>query len=208
MKRFLIISLLLILSLTISGCGKKTQPEGTVTPKPMADLSNKKILMIVAKKDFRDEEYQKPREVLEREGAEVKIGSSSLEETEGMFGIKVKPDILLSEAKAEDFDAIIFVGGVGASEYWQDATAHKIALEAMAQNKVLAAICIAPVTLAQAGVLAGKNATVWSSEKTKLEEKGANYLEEDVVQDGKIITASGPKVAQEFGEKIAMVLAE
>ena len=83
----------------------------------------------------------------------------------------------------------------------------------MEKQKILAAICIAPAILAKAGVLEGKNATVWSSVLDKgpikiLEENGANYVEKDVVVDGNIITANGPQAASEFGRKIVEILKE
>lgn len=209
MRKLLILFLLLIFAFTLTGCFKKPGPALKVEEeKSMTTLSGKKVLMIIASKDFRDEEYLKPREILEREGIEVKVASSSLEEAQGMFGTQVKPDISLDEVNVADFEAIIFVGGVGASEYWDNSTAHKIVKETVVQNKVLAAICLAPVTLAKAGVLSGKKATVWSSEKGELEENGAEVVDQDVVVDGKIITGSGPQAAQEFGKMIVRVLAE
>jgi protease I len=162
----------------------------------------KKAVMIIASNGFRDEEFKVPHLVLEENGVAVKIASSSLEEARGILGTKVKPDILVKNIKVSDYEAIIFVGGAGSQEYWDDPVAHKIAKEAIKQNKILAAICIAPITLANAGVLKGKKATVWSSETKRLKSKGAIYLEEPAVQDGNIITANGPTAASSFADKI------
>jgi len=157
-------------------------------------------------KSFEEEEMVKKKVVMVKEGIEVIIASSSKDTATGMFGATAQPDILISELKVEDYDAIIFVGGSGASEYWNDPTAHKIAKEAVKQGKILGAICISPVTLANASVLEGKRATVWPSEIDKLKEKGALYTGEEVEIDGKIITASGPKAAEEFGKAILEAL--
>ncbi|MFH1655839.1 MAG: DJ-1/PfpI family protein [Candidatus Omnitrophota bacterium] len=162
----------------------------------------KKAVMIIASNGFRDEEFKIPHLVLEENGVELKVASSSLEEARGMLGTKVKPDILISDIKVTDYDVIIFVGGAGSQEYWDDSTAHKIAQETVKQDKILAAICIAPVTLANAGVLEGKKATVWSSEVKRLKAKGVSYVDESVVQDGNIITADGPTAATGFADKI------
>lgn len=170
-------------------------------------MEEKKAVMIIAHRNFRDEELQKPKAILEKEGVRVIIASSSKDTATGMLGATAEPDILISEIEAEDYDAIIFVGGSGASYYWNDPTAHKIAQEAVKQGKTLAAICIAPVTLANAGVLKGKRATVWPSEQDKLKEKGALYTGAQVEVDDNIITAAGPKQAEEFGEAIAKALA-
>ncbi|MCD6082498.1 DJ-1/PfpI family protein, partial [Candidatus Aerophobetes bacterium] len=121
----------------------------------MAKLKGKKAVMIIAEKNFRDEELFEPKKILEAEGVKVIVASTSFNTARGMLGGKVKPDMLLSEIKVDDYDAIIFVGGSGASQYWNDSLAHNIAKEAVEKNKVLGAICIAPVTLANAGVLTG-----------------------------------------------------
>jgi len=172
----------------------------------MAKLKGKKAVMIIAEKNFRDEELFEPKKILEAEGVKVIVASTSFNTARGMLGGKVKPDMLLSEIKVDDYDAIIFVGGSGASQYWNDSLAHNIAKEAVEKNKVLGAICIAPVTLANAGVLTGKKATVWPSERGKIEAKGAIYTGESVQIEGKIITAEGPQAARKFGEAIAKAL--
>jgi len=170
------------------------------------DMVTKKIVMIIANKNFRDEEYFEPKKVLSSAGIKIVTASSSLNESIGMLGGKAKPDILLSDIKVDDYDAIIFVGGIGSSEYWDNKIAHNIIIEALNKNKIVAAICIAPVTLANAGILKNKKATVFSSEKDKIIKSGAKYLGDGVVQDGLIITASGPNYASEFGEKIKQAL--
>ncbi len=172
----------------------------------MEKLTGKKVVMIIAEKDFRDEELLEPKKILQDEGAGVTVASTTLRPATGMFGAKAKPDILASEVKVDDYDAVILVGGAGASQYWNDSTAHTIAREAVQKDKILCAICIAPVTLANAGVLSGKKATVWASERGKLEAKGASYTGEPVEVAGKIITGSGPQAAQEFGRAIARAL--
>ena len=173
----------------------------------MSKLTGKKIVMIIARSNFRDEEFLVPKGILEKEGAEVKVASSSLDESRGMLGAVAKPDILVADVNASDYDAVIFVGGQGASEYWEDAKAHEIARSAADEGKVLGAICIAPVTLANAGVLKGKRATVFPSEAGKLSKKEAICTRAGVEIDGKIITADGPRSATEFGEAIVEALA-
>ena len=166
----------------------------------------KKAVMIIAQDGFRDEEFFQPKEILEKQGIEVKVASTALTQAKGMLGAEVKPDILVSDIDVTDFDAIIFVGGIGASQYWDDPIAHKLAQEAYNRNKIVAAICIAPVTLARAGILKGKRATVWSSEAGNLRSAEANYTAKPLEKDGNIITASGPIAAREFGEAIVKAL--
>jgi protease I len=86
--------------------------------------------------------------------------------------------------------------------YFDDPVAQNIAKEAVRENKILAAICIAPVILANAGVLRNKKATVFPSEKETLINAGAQYTGKDVEVDGNIITASGPQAAEKFAATI------
>lgn len=166
----------------------------------------RKILMIIASQNFRDEELKVPKDFFERKGAKVVVASSSLKEAKGMLGMKVKPDVTLKEVSVKDFDAIVFVGGTGAAEYWESEIAHKISREAYKQGKVVAAICIAPVTLAKAGLLKGRKATVFPTEASKIEKEGAKYTGSGVEVDGKIVTASAPKHAGKFAEEIWKLL--
>ncbi len=174
----------------------------------MPSVKGKKAVMIIASNNFRDEELLKPWEVLEKNGVTVTVASSSLKEATGMLGAKVKPNILFTSIAVADYDAVIFVGGSGASEYWDNLTAHKIAADANSAKKIVGAICIAPVTLAKAGLLKNKKATTYSSTVNDLKSAGANYTGADVERDGNIITASGPTAAQKFGETLVKALSQ
>lgn len=162
----------------------------------------KKVVMVIAHNGFRDEELLQPKQILEKDGIEVKVASSDLSKARGMLGVSVKPDMLLTDIKMQDFDAIVFIGGRGATEYWDNVFAHKLAQEAISLNKIVGAICIAPVTLAKAGILKGKKATVWPSEASQVQAGGANYTGRAVEEDDNIITSNGPSAASEFGETL------
>jgi protease I len=172
----------------------------------MGRLSGKKVLMVIAKNKFRDEEYLEPRKALESAGAIITVASSSLETAEGMLGLKVKPDVLIGSVKEEEFDGIVFVGGGGASEYFDSPVAHKLARSFYDHGKLTSAICIAPATLANAGLLKGKKATSFPSSESALRSNGAVIMKDDVVADGKIVTAVGPQAARKFGEKLVEVM--
>jgi protease I len=204
LRRGLVLLIFLLIVGSIYAC--KEEAKEQVKGDSLPSLDGKKVVMIVASRDFRDEELQEPMSLLENLGAQVSIACSVVDEVTGMKGMKVTPDILVDQVNVEDYDAVIFVGGSGAKEYWDDPKAHSIAKETVASGKVLGAICIAPVTLASAGVLDGRKATVFSSEKDRLQAGGATYTGADVEVDGKIITGNGPNAAEEFGEAIAYAL--
>ncbi|MEK7593487.1 MAG: DJ-1/PfpI family protein [Patescibacteria group bacterium] len=172
-----------------------------------------KVLFIIAKQGFRDKEYFIPKKILENAKHKIKTASNceAGEIAVGADNSKVKIDLNIKNVKVDDFRAIIFIGGPGALENLDNEQSYQIANKTVAQNKLLAAICVAPTILAKAGILKGKKAAVWSSLSDKsgiktLKNNGAEFIDKNVVQDGNIITAHGPKAAQEFGEKIANYL--
>ena len=167
----------------------------------------KKVLMIVAPDNFRDEELFHTKEELERAGASITIASTKTTPARGMLGAAVTPDIKLDQVKVNDYDAVVFVGGSGSAVYFKDNRALSIASEAFSKGKKVCAICIAPVILANAGVLKGKRATVWPDKCIQIiESKGAKYTGEPVEVDGNVITAPGPEAARAFGRAIVKAL--
>jgi len=166
----------------------------------------KRVLFIVAPQNFRDEEYQKPRQILEGAGWQTEVASKGVSEAVGMFGAKAKIDKDISQVNVDDYLGVVFVGGTGAAVYFEDQNALSLAKTAFEKGKVVGAICIAPSILANAGILQGRKATAFSSEAGNLTAKGAFYIGEPVTVDGKIVTANGPGTAEEFGKKLADAL--
>jgi protease I len=171
----------------------------------LINFMTKKILMVIAPHDFRDEEFFETKEVLEKAGFKITVVNSTGQPSKSMFGKIVTPDKNFYEIDPKDFDAIIFVGGTGTTEYFDNNRATSLAREFYNSGKIVAAICIAPTILVNAGVLDGKKATAFPSEREKINAVGT-YTGSDVEVDGKIITASGPQAAREFGRKIVDAL--
>lgn len=161
-------------------------------------LEGQKVLMIIAHEEFRDEEYDIPRKLLERNRAEITVASTEMSLAKGKLGMLVQPDILTKDVRAIDYDAIVLVGGSGAANYFNDLIVQGLLRAAVERGRVIAAICIAPVILANAGILAGKKATVFSSEIDSLEAAGAFYTGREVERDGDILTANGPEASGDF----------
>jgi len=169
--------------------------------------NKKRVAMIIAFNNFKDEEYLDTKEELKKGSIEIEVVSNSIGIAKGVGGTKVEIKKTIKELNIDDYDGIVFIGGSGALENLDNSDSYKIAKEAISKNKILAAICISPVILAKSGVLNGKKATVWSSILDKspikeLEKNGAIYLDQSVVVDGKIITGNGPKAAHQFGKTI------
>ncbi len=162
--------------------------------------------MIIAFENFRDEELLDPKQVLENAGVDVTVASNKTGTASGMLGAQFGVETLYTDINVDDYDGIVFVGGSGAAIYFDDNKAQELAKSFSEQGKVISAICIAPSTLAHAGLLNGKKATCFASQEQDLKSHGAEYTGEQVTTDGKIVTASGPSAAKEFGQTILALL--
>ena len=168
-----------------------------------------KVLFIIAQQDYQDHEYGAPKKILEDAGIETITASKEIGTCHGAFGATTEATVAIADVNVSDYDAIIFIGGAGAVNYQHDVQAHLTAQEAINRGKLLGAICIAPTILAYAGVLEGKKATVWNQDGKQAEiltKNGAEFVDELIVVDGKILTANGPPAAEEFGKKILEML--
>ena len=167
-----------------------------------------KILMVIAPVHFRDEELFVPKEFLESKKIKVDVASSVKTPVHGMLGKSIKPDLLVSEVALDEYSAVVFVGGIGVEDkkLYEDHAYVNLAKLAYMRGKVVAAICIAPKILAAAGILKNRKATVSSSGIDYIKSKGAISVNQDVIQDGMVITASGPNASKKFAEMIYEML--
>jgi protease I len=180
------------------------EPTETVEEQPLA---GQKLLFVVAPKDFRDEEYTIPYETLTEAGADAEVASVETGTATGVNGTEVEVTLLAKDAEPDDFAAVVFVGGPGLADYLDDPDLKDLATRFAEADRAVAAICLAPAILANAGLLDGRRATVFESEKQTLTEAGAKLSTEDAVVDGKIITAPGPEAAAPFADAIQATLA-
>ena len=164
------------------------------------------VVMVIAPEVFRDEEYAQPKRVLESRGAHVVTASAAPGECIGKLGMRAVAELSVAEAAQTEWDAVVFVGGAGAAIFFDDEDAHRLARAAAAGGRVLSAICIAPSTIAHAGLLEGVEATAFPSQEQDLCSHGAHWTGEPVTRDGLIVTADGPQAATAFGEAIADLL--
>ena len=202
MKRYRSLSIVLIMLLSSTVGFAQDQQKNT------GKLTGKTIVMIIAQRMFEGTEFKEPKDIFEREGAKIFVACSTLSDATsmGFYRLIVKPDILINDVKVEDFDAIVFIGGFGVGEYFYNPIAQSIAKQALEQKKILAAICLAPTILANAGLLKDKKATCFSP--GNITAKGAIATGNEVERDGNIITGNGPGASAKFGETIVSALSE
>ncbi len=174
----------------------------------------KRILMIIPAENYRDEELEIPKKHFEGRGLGITVASTRAGECSGMMGGTATAEKSLEEVDVSEYDAVAFIGGSGTPSLRSNERALEIAREAKGQGKVLGALCWAPTTLAKAGVLEGKKATVWHGDDPEygmktdkvLEKYGATYTGDGYTVDGNIITADGPNNAENFAREIADAL--
>ncbi len=161
----------------------------------------KKIAIVIAFVGFRDEEFFVPYKDLSN-GFDVHVFSSQKGEAKGKLGGSFVVNNLIEDINPMDFDALLFVGGPGGYSYLGNLCLKEIINEFNSLNKLVSAICMAPLILAEAGILVGKKATVFIAEKDKMVSMGVVYTGKEVEIDGNIITADGAESSQKFSKKI------
>jgi len=167
------------------------------------------LLVVIAPEKFRDEELFEPLSVFRKEGIASDIVSTCRGTCVGMLGAEVDVAQEIADVDPATYDGIVIVGGTGSQDYlWGDPRLEGLVQSFDAAGKLIAAICLSPAVLAAAGVLQGKKATVFrtTSSVSVMEGGGALLSDEPVVQDGRVITASGPPAARKFGEAVAAAL--
>jgi protease I len=180
--------------------------EGT-TAAVQTGAAGKKAALIVASQNFQDDELFGTKRVLDAAQAQTFIASTRAGVVRGALGGVAEADVPLSRLRVADYDAIIFIGGLGAAEYAGSPAALNIAREAVRTGKVVAAIGVAPTVLANADVIAGVRVTSFLSEQQRLIQAGAIYTGAPFEREGLIITATGPEAAVDFGRLIVGALA-
>lgn len=178
----------------------------------MTDTATSNIL-IIATNGFEQSELEVPRDELRAAGARVDVATPDGKAIRGWqkkdWGRMANADLMISEAKCEDYDALVLPGGV------INPDALRINVDAMAlvhaflaSGKVVAAVCHGPWLLVQADALRGRQATSWPSLRKDLENAGAIWVDRDVVADEGIITSRKPEDLDAFISKIIEELGE
>jgi protease I len=175
-------------------------------------LQGKKIAILVAD-GFEQIELTAPREALEAAGASTEIVSPADKEVQGWnhdekadtFAI----DMPLTRARSDDYDALLLPGGVRNPDQLRQLTrALEFVDGFFATGKPVAAICHAPWTLIDAGVVDGRKMTSWPSLKADLRNAGADWVDKEVVVDKGLVSSRKPADIPAFNKKMIETFAE
>jgi protease I len=159
-------------------------------------------------------EYTGPRSFLEQQGAQVTLISPKPagEEIQGFnhldLGDKFKVEMNVLDARPGDFDALVLPGGVANPDQLR-LSAESIAFirEFGHSSKPIAAICHGPWTLIDADLVTGRRVTSWPTLQTDLRNAGAQWSDEQVVVDGKLVTSRKPDDIPAFNQALLAELA-
>ncbi len=151
---------------------------------------------------YEDNEFWYPYYRMLEEGATVKSVAPRQGSFTGKYGVPAKADAAIHEVRPEDFDAVIIPGGYAPDKMRRSAEMVRFIVEMHAQNKVIAGICHAGWMLVSAGVLKGRKATGFSAIKDDMVNAGAEWIDQEMVRDGNLITSRTPKDLPAFCREI------
>jgi len=169
-------------------------------------LAGKRIA-ILAENMYQEMELWVPYYRFKEEGAEVKVvGAGGAKAYTSKHGYPVNVDVQADQVKAVEFDAVVVPGGYAPDLMRRHPAMVALVREAAQQGKVVAAICHAGWMLVSAGVLKGRKATSFFSIKDDLVAAGANWVDQEVVVDGNLVTSRRPDDLPSFMREFLKLL--
>jgi protease I len=170
------------------------------------ELKGKKIAFLAADM-FEEVELAEPWKALEKAGAELTLVSLDEGEIQGFNHYdkagSFKVDVTVEEASANDFDGLVLPGGVGNPDNLrQDENAVRFVRDFFEQGKPVGAICHAPWTLVEAGVVRDRTLTSFPSLQTDIRNAGGNWVDEEVHVDNGLVTSRKPDDLPAFNKKL------
>lgn len=162
----------------------------------MDNLKGLKVAILI-ENGFEQVEMVKPRKALNDAGAETYVVSPQQQRVRGWnfteWGQEFPVDIHLDKAKPDNFDALLLPGGVmNPDKLRMEPKAVEFVKAFFGANKPVAVICHGPWSVIEAGAARGKRIASWPSLKTDLRNAGAEWVDEECVTDGNIVSSRNP----------------
>jgi len=179
----------------------------------MTTMLQGKRIAILATDGFEQDELNKPLRALAAAGADVDVVSPSRGAIRGWkhshWAEEVAVDVELSEARPEQYDAVVLPGGVINSDRLRhQPEAVRFVRHFVEANKPIGAVCHGAWTLIEAGGVSGHTMTSWPSLRSDLTNAGARWVDEEVVVDDGLVTSRKPADLDAFDEKLIAELAK
>jgi len=179
-----------------------------------ASMADKELdglrIAILLTDGFEQVEMTGPRAALDAVGATTTLVSPKSDSVQGMHhdqkGDTFPVELNLDNASAQDFDALLLPGGVANPDALRLEPKAIAFIKAFA-DKPIAAICHGPWTLIDAGIAQGKRMTSWPSLQTDLRNAGADWVDQEAVTDGNVVTSRKPDDIPKFNEAMIALFA-
>jgi len=157
---------------------------------------------------FEDSEFRVPFERVKEAGHEpVVVGLESGKKIDGKKGEEsIVTDTAIDAVSAQDFEGLVIPGGYSPDKIRSNAEMVAFTRAICTAGKPVAAICHAGWMLAEADLIKGKTVTSWPSIKTDLVNAGANWVDQEVAEDGNIITSRKPDDLEAFSKAFLLQL--
>ena len=161
-----------------------------------------RVAMVIAN-NYEDIEADSPKAHLESLGARVTVIGINTELAKGKKGGSMQPDANFDEVKPDQFDMLVIPGGGAPENLRIVAAAVSFTRDFVELGRPVAAICHGPQLLISAGVLAGRTLTSVNKIRDDITNAGGNYVDQELVVDGNLITSRTPADLPQFNEAIA-----
>lgn len=167
--------------------------------------SGKKVAMVLAP-NFEDVEATDPKEALEKAGAEVTVIGVEMGTIEGKKGAKLEATQTFDSARVDDYDMLVIPGGGAPENLRIDDKAVAFTKQFVESGKPVGSICHGPQLLISADVIDGRTITAVNKIRDDIKNARANYVDEELVVDGNLITSRVPKDLPAFNEALVAAL--
>lgn len=189
---------------------RKSNPDGAMDKG--ATLRGVRVAILTTD-GFEQAELMEPRKALDAAGADTEVISPKQGKVRGWkmkeWGDEVAVDQALDAADPKDYDALLLPGGViNADALRMQPKAVRFVKSFFDEGKPVGVICHAPWALIESGVVRGHRMTSWPSLRTDLTNAGAQWVDEEVVVDGKLVTSRKPDDIPAFNREITRLFRE
>jgi protease I len=161
---------------------------------------------ILVENDYQDQEVWVPLYRLREEGYRTVVVGTGAAAYKSKYGYPIQAELAAAQAKGVDFEGVIIPGGWAPDRLRQDPAVLKLVRDLFERRKVVAAICHAGWVLCSAGVVRGRKVTAYQAIKDDLVNAGAEFLDQEVVRDGHLITSRRPDDLPAFCREIVRAL--
>ena len=177
----------------------------------MESLQGKSVAILVAD-GFEQIELTEPKKALEKAGARTFVVSPAEGRVKGWnhtgWGEEIPVDVPLEQASPDEFDALLLPGGVMNPDHLRrNRIAQRFIKAFFDDGRPVAAICHGPWTLIDAGVARGRKMTSYETIQMDLKNAGVDWVDQEVVRDGNLITSRKPDDIPAFNQAIVEAFA-